>query len=156
MLISDWSSDVCSSDLTHMVVVGLRFTFGVPEKPALAPTPVAAPAPAPQPTPAPEPAAPKNYLVFFDWDSAKLTPEAMDIVNTAAANAKKGGVSRIEAVGHADRSGPKPYNERLSKRRAEAVKAALVQQGVSAGEIGVVSKGETDPDRKRTRLNSSH
>src|SRR3546814_15044079 len=49
------------------------------------------------------------------------------------------------AVGHADRSGPKPYNERLSKRRAEAVRAALVQQGVSAGEVGVVSKGETDP-----------
>src|SRR3546814_18728398 len=141
MLISDWSSDVCSSDLTHMVVVGLRFTFGVPEKPALAPTPVAAPAPAPQPTPAPEPAAPKNYLVFFDWDSAKLTPEAMDIVNTAAANAKQGGVARIEAVGHATLSGPTRYNERLSKRRSREVKGELVHKGVTDGGIGVGDTG---------------
>src|SRR3546814_20552610 len=112
MLISDWSSDVCSSDLTHMVVVGLRFTFGVPEKPAPAPTPVAAPAPAPQPTPAPEPAAPKNYLVFFDWDSAKLTPEAMDIVNTAAATAKEGGVPRSRS------EEPRVGKERVSTCRS--------------------------------------
>ncbi len=72
-------------------------------------------------TPAAPPVA-TNYLVFFDWDSAVLTQEARDIVATAAQNVQTGGFSRIQATGHADRSGPADCNIGLSQARAEAVR----------------------------------
>jgi len=90
-------------------------------------------------------AAPDTYLVFFDWDKSNLTPEALGIIRTAAANAKKTGSARIDVTGHADRSGPADYNMRLSRRRANNVKAELVRQGIPAGSITVYAKGETDP-----------
>jgi OOP family OmpA-OmpF porin len=89
--------------------------------------------------------APDTYLVFFDWNKSDLTPEAMGIIRTAAANAKKSGSAKIDVTGHADRSGPPDYNMRLSKRRADAVKAALVKEGIAAGNISVFAKGETEP-----------
>jgi outer membrane protein OmpA-like peptidoglycan-associated protein len=86
-------------------------------------------------------------LVFFDWDSAELTPEATSVIRAAADNIKRGGVSmlRVEVTGHADRSGPASYNVGLSQRRANAVRDALISMGVSGGVIGVDWKGETDP-----------
>jgi outer membrane protein OmpA-like peptidoglycan-associated protein len=89
--------------------------------------------------------APDTYLVFFDWDKSNLTPEALGIIRTAAANAKKTGTAKIEVTGHADRSGQPDYNMRLSKRRADAVKGELVKQGVPAANITVYAKGETEP-----------
>ncbi|WP_084462401.1 OmpA family protein [Oceanibaculum pacificum] len=130
----------------HTVMVGLRYTFGAPPKPA--PAPVAAPAPQPAPAPAAAPApppVPRNYLVFFDFDRSDLTGDARQIVKLAADNAKKGGISRLQLVGHADRSGPTAYNQRLSMRRAETVRGALVQEGLTQGQIGVEARGETDP-----------
>jgi OOP family OmpA-OmpF porin len=130
------------------VMVGFRWSFGAP-KPA--PTPVAqpqaqTPPPAqPQPTPPAAPAIARNYLVFFDFDKSSLTNEAMNIVRTAAANAKQGNVVRIQLTGHADRSGSDAYNLRLSQRRADAIKAELVHQGLTAGEITTVAKGEREP-----------
>ena len=94
--------------------------------------------------PAPK-AQPVKILVFFDFDSAKLTPEALEIVKTAADAAKKGKRKRIALTGHADRAGPAEYNLKLSARRADTVKAALVKLGIPAGEITTEAKGETDP-----------
>ncbi|MPY70932.1 MAG: outer membrane beta-barrel protein [Alphaproteobacteria bacterium] len=146
-------ADVDSDYSTHEVLVGLRFTFGGP-KPAPAPMPAAQPAPPPaaEPAPAPPPQAapapppvPRNYIVFFDWNSATLSQAARDILRTAADNAGKTGVVRIGLTGHADRSGPTRYNQRLSERRAAAVKAELERLGVSAREIAVVGRGESQP-----------
>ena len=86
-----------------------------------------------------------SYLVFFDWDRAVLTPEALDIVATAAQNVLAGGVARIQATGHADRSGPAEYNIGLSERRAEAVRAELIRQGLPADSISIFARGEADP-----------
>jgi OOP family OmpA-OmpF porin len=98
------------------------------------------------PPPAPMAAGvPETYLVFFDWNKSNLTPEALGIVRTAASNAKKASGARIEVTGHADRSGSADYNMGLSMRRAQAVKAELVKQGVPASSISVYAKGETDP-----------
>lgn len=136
----------------HTVMVGLRYAFGAPRQPqAQAAAPVA-PAPAPMvqapPPPPPPPApvaAPRNYLVFFDFDRATLTPEAEGILARAASSAREGNVTRIEATGHADRSGSPRYNASLSKRRADAVRRDLVRRGVPEREIAVSAMGESQP-----------
>ena len=133
----------------HTLTVGLRYTFGtVTPAPAPAPQPVAQPKPAPAQAPAPAPApvqVPRTYLVFFDFDKSDIRPEARRIIETAAANRKTANVTRLEVTGHADRSGPDRYNERLSMRRAEAVRAELVGLGVPANEIAIFAKGEREP-----------
>jgi outer membrane protein OmpA-like peptidoglycan-associated protein len=132
----------------HTISIGLRYVFGAP-KPAPAPvTPVAEPKPAPAQPPAAAPApvqVPRTYLVFFDWNKADIRPEAQRIIETAAANRKTANVTRLEVTGHADRSGSDRYNERLSMRRAEAVRAELVRLGVPASEIAIFAKGEREP-----------
>jgi OOP family OmpA-OmpF porin len=86
-----------------------------------------------------------DFLVFFDWDSAALTPEALGILETAAENAQTAGTARLEATGHADRSGPEDYNMGLSERRAEAVRDELVRLGIPADRIFIFWRGETEP-----------
>jgi outer membrane protein OmpA-like peptidoglycan-associated protein len=104
------------------------------------------PAPAQAPAAAPAaPAVPRTYLVFFDFDRSDIRPEARRIIETAAANRKTANVTRLEVTGHADRSGPDRYNERLSMRRAEMVRAELVRLGVPENEIAIFAKGEREP-----------
>jgi OOP family OmpA-OmpF porin len=120
----------------HAIFIGLRFALNPP---APAPQPVAQPAPAPAPAPV------RDFLVFFDFDSDVITPQAEAILREAAANARQLGNTRIVATGHADRSGSATYNMGLSQRRAEAVRTALVRLGLQTDEIQTVAKGETDP-----------
>jgi outer membrane protein OmpA-like peptidoglycan-associated protein len=124
----------------HSVMVGLTYRFGAPKASKVA-------AAAPTPAPAAKPAAPvaQNYMVFFDFDKATLTPEGQAVVSKAAAAYKAGARPRIDLTGHADRAGSDAYNMKLSQRRADAVKAALVGQGVAAGQIAVAAKGESAP-----------
>ncbi len=98
--------------------------------------------PAPATAPPPPPPAPQSFMVFFDWDSAKLNPQATGVVGQAAAAYKTKGGARINATGHTDTSGTEAYNMALSLRRANAVKDALVQQGVPATAISVVGRGQ--------------
>jgi len=100
-----------------------------------------APAPATAPPPPPPP-APQSFMVFFDWDSAKLNPQATNVVGQAAAAYKTKGSARINATGHTDTSGTEAYNMALSLRRANAVKDALVKEGVPATAISVVGRGQ--------------
>lgn len=107
-----------------------------------------APAPVPQQAQAPRPALaaePTNYLVFFDFDKSDIKAEARTILQTAANAFKSGNRTRITATGHADRAGPDAYNQRLSERRAAAVKAELVKLGVPADVITTLGKGEASP-----------
>jgi OmpA-OmpF porin, OOP family len=144
-----------NSDYTsHAIMVGLRWSFGAPRQmaqaePAPAPAPMPAPPPraepAPAPMPAPAPAQPRRFIIFFDWNQATLTADARNVLASAATAAKQGQVVRIELTGHADRSGPAPYNMRLSQRRADSAKAQLVRDGIAANEIVTVAKGESEP-----------
>jgi outer membrane protein OmpA-like peptidoglycan-associated protein len=137
-------NDLDSDYMTNQFMLGLRFTFAAGEpKAEPAPTPAAEPKPAPTPAPA----APKEeeFIVFFDFDSSALTPEARNILRSAADAAKKGNYTRIVLTGHADRAGPSDYNFGLSRRRADAVKAELVRLGVSSAEITTEAKGESEP-----------
>lgn len=128
--------------------------YSSPE-PAPAPAPVAVaqpappvvvqtPAPAPEPEPAPAP-MPGPFMVFFDFDKSNLTADAQSIVERAARVYREFGGTRINANGHTDRAGANGYNERLALRRAEAVKAALVAEGVPPSRIVIRAEGETSP-----------
>lgn len=90
-------------------------------------------------------AAPGNYLVFFDLNSASLTPEGTEIVQKAAMAPSDRRAAHIVATGHTDSSGSAIYNQDLSERRATAAKDALVLQGIPADSITTVGKGKTDP-----------
>ncbi|MBO6783565.1 MAG: OmpA family protein [Alphaproteobacteria bacterium] len=95
-------------------------------------------------TPAPPP-PPSNFLVFFNWDSSSITEAARQVIAQAAEAIRNNRITRILAVGHADKSGPASYNVGLSERRAEAVEGALAAQGVPAGNVDVEWRGEADP-----------
>ncbi|WP_158595949.1 OmpA family protein [Oleomonas cavernae] len=83
--------------------------------------------------------------VFFRWNSATLEPESHAIVQDFAISIKSLEISAIELRGHADRSGPSAYNHRLSLRRANAVKAALIALGLTSVKIVVIAEGEHAP-----------
>jgi iron complex outermembrane receptor protein len=108
-------------------------------------------APLPPPPPAPEAAQPppmapaRTYLVFFDWDRADLTTRARQIVASAAEASTHVQTTRIEVNGYTDKSGTVPYNQKLSVRRAQTVKAELIHDGVSANEIVIHGYGESNP-----------
>ncbi len=134
----------------HTFMVGLRVPFGRPKPPPRpTPQPVAEPAPAPAPAPAPEPEPivepPRSFIVFFDFDSSRITPEAESILAAAADYVRRGGQSRIIVTGHADRAGAVAYNQALSERRASAVQANLVGKGIEGDSIITRARGETDP-----------
>jgi len=104
-----------------------------------------APTAAPPPPPMPAPVAAPSYMVFFDWDRADMSAQALSTIQQAAGAFKTKGSARITATGHADKSGPENYNMALSLRRANAVKDALVRDGVPAASIAVVGRGESQP-----------
>jgi hypothetical protein len=85
-----------------------------------------------------------SYLVFFDWDRSTLTPQAMATIGQAAAAYKATGSARIADVGNTDTSGSSGYNMALSMRRADAVRNALIQNGVPAAAIDATGRGETN------------
>jgi hypothetical protein len=95
--------------------------------------------------PPPPPAQAPTYMVFFDWDRSDLSAQARSTITQAVQAYKSTGSARVQTVGHADRSGPDGYNMALSLRRANAVKDAMVREGVPATAIEVIGRGESQP-----------
>jgi len=104
------------------------------------------PPPALYSSPPPQAVAPtpRSYLVFFDFNKSDLTPQAVEIVNQAAANAAPAKVTQLTVTGHTDTVGSDAYNMRLSRRRAESVAAQLEKDGIPSSEIAIVAKGKRD------------
>jgi hypothetical protein len=100
------------------------------------------PPPPPPPPPPPAVQAP-TFMVFFDWDSTRLSPASLNVITQAVTAFRSTGNARVTATGHTDTTGPESYNMALSLRRANAVKNEMVRQGVPADAIAVVGKGET-------------
>lgn len=139
----------------------------VPPAPAPAPAPMPAPMPAPTPPPAavappPPPVAPapmpapveRRRVSFsaeslFAFDKTVIKPEGKTALDRFANELRGTQFDRISVEGHADRLGSNSYNQRLSTKRAEAVKAYLISAGrVDANKISAVGKGETMPVTK--------
>lgn len=119
--------------------------------PDLAPKAAAPAAPAAAPAAAavaPKPAAQKVTLAadaLFDFDKAVLRPEGKAKLDKLVDDMKAIKLEVIIAVGHADRLGKDAYNQKLSERRAAAVKDYLVSKGVEANRVYAEGKGEKQP-----------
>ncbi len=98
--------------------------------------------PPPPPPPPPAPPAPQNFMVFFDWDSTKLSDASLNVLEQARDAFKMKQDARITATGNTDTTGTEAYNMALSLRRANAVKDVLVKLGVPAAAITTVGVGE--------------
>ncbi|MBB6578125.1 OOP family OmpA-OmpF porin [Comamonas odontotermitis] len=117
------------------------------EAPA-APATTAAPGAAPAPTPAPVATTQKvTYAAdaFFDFDKSVLKPEGKAKLDDLAGKVKNINLEVIIAVGHTDSIGTDAYNQKLSVRRAEAVKAYLVSKGIDKSRVYTEGKGEKQP-----------
>jgi len=113
--------------------------------PAPAPAPKAAPAPAPAPAPAIASKVTYAADAFFDFDKSVLKPEGKAKLDDLVAKIKQINLEVIVAVGHTDSVGTVAYNQKLSVRRAEAVKAYLVSKGIEKNRIYTEGKGEKQP-----------
>jgi OOP family OmpA-OmpF porin len=147
-----------------MLLVGLAIAAGCatePEKPAPQPAPAPTPAPPPPPKPraaepekpAPAPEKPKPVAekvtfaadVLFDFDKAVIKPEGKSKLDDLSSKTKGVNLEVVIAIGHADSVGSDAYNQRLSVRRAESVKAYLVSKGLEANRVYTEGKGEKQP-----------
>jgi OOP family OmpA-OmpF porin len=100
------------------------------------------------PAPAPTPTATKvvfNADTFFDFDKATLKPEGKQLLDQVAQQAQATDLETIIAVGHTDSIGSVAYNQKLSERRAAAVKAYLVGKGIDANRVYTEGKSKTQP-----------
>jgi len=104
--------------------------------------------PAPAKKAMPKPAAAKVTLAadaLFDFDKAVLRPEGKKALDDLVAKSSALNLEVIIAVGHTDRLGSDKYNQKLSEKRAAAVKTYLVGKGVEANKVYTEGKGEKQP-----------
>jgi OOP family OmpA-OmpF porin len=124
--------------------------------PAPAPEPVVAPAPAPAPVVEPAPvvkAAPvptSEKVSFaaealFDFDKSVVKPQGKAALDDLLAKLQGMNTEVMVTVGHTDSIGSDEYNQKLSQRRAEAVKAYIVSKGIDTSRVYTEGKGETQP-----------
>jgi len=116
--------------------------------PAAPPTAAAPAAAAPAAAPAAPPAATKvTYAAdaFFDFNKSVIKPEGKAKLDDLVGKIKDINLEVIIAVGHTDSVGSDAYNQKLSVRRSEAVKAYLVSKGIEKNRVYTEGKGEKQP-----------
>jgi len=124
-----------------------------PAKPAAPAQPAAPAAPAPAPAPAPAKAAPSSVRqsvviqadALFDFDKSVVRPDGKKSIDEALAKIRGVDLEMVIATGHTDSIGTERYNQRLSERRAAAVKEYLVSKGIPASKVTTIGKGESQP-----------
>ena len=83
--------------------------------------------------------------MLFDFDKAVIKPDGKSKLDDLANKMRGINLEVVIAIGHADSIGTDAYNQKLSVRRAEAVKAYLVSKGIEANRVYTEGKGEKQP-----------
>jgi peptidoglycan-associated lipoprotein len=86
-----------------------------------------------------------GVIVYFDYDRAEIKPEYVPVVAAHAKFLNGGSQRKVRLEGHSDERGSREYNIGLGERRAQAVRRALMLQGVTENQITTVSYGEERP-----------
>ncbi|MFZ4285399.1 outer membrane protein OmpA [Variovorax sp. HJSM1_2] len=147
------TNELCWRDANWTPATAAEGCDGALVKPA--PAAVVAPA-APAPAAAAPAAAPAAPVVaatkvtyaadaFFDFDKSVLKPEGKAKLDDLTSKIKGINLEVIIAVGHTDSVGSDAYNQKLSVRRSEAVKAYLVSKGIEKNRVYTEGKGEKQP-----------
>ncbi|MBN9545397.1 MAG: OmpA family protein [Alphaproteobacteria bacterium] len=131
------------------VMIGVRWYPFAEEAAASPPAPPPPPSPPPPPpaAPAPMPLPPpvKTFVVFFDFDKSDLNDAARVTIADAVRSARQNNFVHVTINGHADTTGSNPYNQKLSERRAIAVKEQMVSLGMPAGDIFTAGRSFSQP-----------
>jgi len=151
------------------VNVGFNYAFNPPPAPYVAPPPPPAPmveqpvaAPVVPPPPPPPPPARFEKVTMsatelFGFNSATLSMPQPKLDDIAAALSADPSIADVDITGYADRLGSTQYNQKLSERRANAVRDYVVSKGIEARRLKAYGKGESNPvvtcnDKKRADL----
>jgi peptidoglycan-associated lipoprotein len=86
-----------------------------------------------------------GLVIYFDYDRAEIKPEYVSVVAAHAKFLNGNSARKIRLEGHSDERGSREYNIGLGERRAQAVRRALMLQGVTEAQITTVSYGEERP-----------
>jgi peptidoglycan-associated lipoprotein len=86
-----------------------------------------------------------NRTIYFEFDSANLTDESLNILEVHGNFIADNGNVHVRLEGHADERGSREYNIGLGDRRAQSVRRVLLVQGASSDQIETVSYGEEQP-----------
>ena len=90
-------------------------------------------------------AVPTNLgTIYFDFDSSGIRADARTVLKKNAESLRESGAN-VTVEGHCDERGDEEYNLALGERRANAVKAYLVDLGVASGQLRTISYGESKP-----------
>jgi OmpA-OmpF porin, OOP family len=149
------TNELCWRNNVWTPATGLQGCDGVPVPPPppapmapMAPPPAAAPAPAPAPAVVAAPTSEKVTFAadaFFDFDKSTLKPEGKAKLDDLVSKMSGLNLEVVIAVGHTDSVGTDAYNQALSVRRADAVKAYLVDKGIEKNRVYTEGKGEKQP-----------
>jgi OOP family OmpA-OmpF porin len=124
------------------------------EELAVSPPPSPPPPSAPSPPPPPPPSAASKRIILrgvnFDYDKASIKSEFAPVLDEAAQVLKDNPQISVTIEGHTDSIGSESYNQRLSERRAEAVRRYLVERGVAASRLEIRGYGESQPVASNT------
>lgn len=88
---------------------------------------------------------PARLVVYFEFDRSDIKPEFTDLVASHARYLARNASIRVRLEGHTDERGSREYNVGLGERRAQAVRRALLLQGVAEAQVTTVSYGEEKP-----------
>lgn len=83
--------------------------------------------------------------IQFDFDSATIRPESKEVLESLASGLKASAATAITVIGHTSSEGSDAYNEDLSRRRAQAIVAALIERGLDRALVSAAGRGETQP-----------
>jgi OOP family OmpA-OmpF porin len=146
---------VVTSGIVHPDCAGVKAapaaTPAAPSAPAAPASPAAPAAPAtPAPSAKPAPSSVRQAVVIqadalFDFDKSVLRPDGRKSIDDAMGKLRGVDLEMVIATGHTDSVGSDAYNQRLSERRAAAVKEYLASKGIASSKITTIGKGESQP-----------